>query len=269
MASMPNCSAFDSLLSLPKTPTGAAKYASELRLARDENRKIKRKVYDCILFGFEMDMLRLHMRTLEHVVDGFLVTESTTCFQTAKSKPAHLSDALAAGTWPAALAAKTAVKIVTLADGAAAGCKDAQRKAVGKQSGRQYSGRCYQTVQRFHLLELLLKRAGPDDLALISDVDEIASPSFVSLASWCAPFPPLSQWPTVEAHTGYLHLNVRQYKYGLHRDNGFSWWNGPRLYVAGWLRRMREGSLQRISTRCAQWARARIGRMSRKAVGGI
>ena len=203
-------------------------------------------------------MLLLHMRTLEMVVDGFLVTESTSCFQTAKEKPAVLTDALAAHSFPASLAAMTAVKVLTRQDGLAAGCKDMVAPATngdgssggsggsgssgssGSSGGAHlYSGRCFQSVQRLALLELLEARAAPDDLAFVADVDEIVSPSLVQLLQSCAPFPPYALWPTEDAFTGYLHIAARQLMYGAHCDYGDTWKDGPRLYLAGWVRRFR------------------------------
>lgn len=235
-----SCSAFDSLLVQPTSSTGKSVFARETQLARQST--FQRRVFDCILFGFELDLLQLHMRTLDSVVDSFLVTESTMCFQTATSKRAVLSETLRNGTWPPALARKTSVTIVSHEEALAAGCKDIPRVGTRTAGRWRYSGRCFQTVQRFALLELLLARAAPDDLALIADVDEIASPSFVRLARACAPFPPYAGWASPDAHTGFLHLSVRQFRYGFHCDHGGgSWWKGPRLYLAGWLR----GQLER------------------------
>ena len=47
-------------------------------------------------------------------------------------------------------------------------------------TGRKYSSRCFQAVQRFTTMQMLLERAGPYDLGLVSDVDEIARPEVLA-----------------------------------------------------------------------------------------
>ena len=56
-----------------------------------------RRVWDCIPLGYEIDMLWLHMRTLQHVVDGFIVTESDTTHTTTRKKPLLLTEIMANG----------------------------------------------------------------------------------------------------------------------------------------------------------------------------
>ena len=199
-----------------------------------------RRVWDLIVFGFEMDMLRLHMRVLESIVAGFLVTESTRCFQTRKEKRALLTEALNSNSsvLPRSLAALTAVKVVTDADGKRANCV--------MRPNSKYSTRCFQNVQRLALLDLLFAHADADDLAFVSDVDEIAKPSFVQLMRACAPFPPLKQWR--EDFVGSLIGAVAHSQFGLHCvANGNTWSDGPRLYVAGWLSQLGTVSVNRIS----------------------
>ena len=135
-----SCAAFDALVKPPAAAGARKAYERDRSLARAA--PMRRRIFDLILFGHEMDMLRLHMRTLEQVVDAFLVAEASTCFQTATKKRPLLSDALASGAWPTALAAKTVVKVVTLADGLAAGCRDLHGGgSLGRHTGRRYSGR--------------------------------------------------------------------------------------------------------------------------------
>ena len=63
-----------------------------------------------ITFGFELEMLTLHMRVMQPEVAGFLVAEATSTFQAVnqadltRSKPAVLSEALGNGTFPLDLA---------------------------------------------------------------------------------------------------------------------------------------------------------------------
>ena len=49
---------------------------ASLVFARQLNRTlpVSRKVWSAIVFGFELEMLRLHLATLADAVDGFLVT---------------------------------------------------------------------------------------------------------------------------------------------------------------------------------------------------
>jgi hypothetical protein len=199
MAETLNCTALHGMLTPPANPRARQRFRRAVALNRAQ--QPVRKIWDCILFGFEMPLLLLHMQTLEAVVDGFLVTESTTCFQTSKAKPAVLSNALAAGSLPVALAKMTTVRVITLEEGKDAGCRDMalpSRSSGGSADGgsqsRSYSGRCFQSVQRLALLTLLAQKAAPDDLAFVADVDEIVAPRLVSLLRTCAPFPPFEDW---------------------------------------------------------------------------
>ena len=74
---------------------------------------MRRKVWDLIPLGYEVDMLWLHLRTLEPVVDGFLVTEATTTHTGDEPKPTILHDAVKNGSVPsAAIAQKLHVRVV-------------------------------------------------------------------------------------------------------------------------------------------------------------
>ena len=238
-----DCRYFDQLLSWRKEhPKSLALLANQTRHERAtaaQHGPRKRKVWDLIVFGHELAMLRLHMQQLKHVVAGFLVTESTTCFQQSKTKPAVLTEAIASGTLPAGLAAMTKeVKIVELADAIRGGhCRNETLPMVHPKARRimpapKYSTRCFQAYQRWVLLELLERHAAPGDLALVADVDEIANPSFVELAALCAPFPPgLQPYRDV----GMIIVQARQHKFGTHCDSGDTWTDGPRLYAVDWV----------------------------------
>jgi len=69
-----------------------------------------RRIFEMITFGFELEMLTLHMRVMQPEVAGFLVAEATSTFQAVnqadltRSKPAVLSEALGNGTFPLDLA---------------------------------------------------------------------------------------------------------------------------------------------------------------------
>ena len=104
-----------------------------------------RRVWDAIVFGFELPMLRLHMDTLFSSVAGFLVIEADGCFQTKQDKRPVLSDAIANKTAPLFMVTKTHVRIVTrrealayFASGHDQVCRKERRPASG------YSGRCFQ-----------------------------------------------------------------------------------------------------------------------------
>ena len=99
----------------PRSINASLVFARQLNRTRDEP-GVSRKVWSAIVFGFELEMLRLHLATLADAVDGFLVTEADTCFQTAKSKPLVLTDAISQNALPAAVAAKTFVRVVRYAD---------------------------------------------------------------------------------------------------------------------------------------------------------
>ena len=186
----------------PRSINASHVFARQLNRTRDEP-GVSRKVWSAIVFGFELEMLRLHLATLADAVDGFLVTEADTCFQTAKSKPLVLTDALSQNALPSAVAAKTFVRVVRYADaeqflktrppeefrkgGRASGFSLAPLKAPSES--RRYSTRFFQAYQRYSLLELLAAHAAADDLVFVADVDEIADPQFVARARSCAPFP--------------------------------------------------------------------------------
>ena len=93
----------------PRSINASHVFAQQLNRTRDEP-GVSRKVWSAIVFGFELEMLRLHLATLSDAVDGFLVTEADTCFQTAKTKPLVLTDALSQNALPSAVAAKTFVR---------------------------------------------------------------------------------------------------------------------------------------------------------------
>ena len=61
----------------PRSINASLVFARQLNRTRDEPAVSRRKVWSAIVFGFELEMLRLHMATLADAVDGFLVTEAT------------------------------------------------------------------------------------------------------------------------------------------------------------------------------------------------
>ena len=97
--------------------------------------RARRRVWDLIVFGFELRMLELHLETLAPEVAGFLVSEASVCFQTGRPKPPLLTDALAADALPPALASKVSVRVLSAADA---------RSRCPERASRKYSTRCFQ-----------------------------------------------------------------------------------------------------------------------------
>ena len=228
-----SCSSSFEQLTPPKLQSKRARFADAVHNSTAEVQPA-RSVWDLIVFGFELEMLKLHMRVLHPVVAGFLVTEASIRFQTAKSKPTLLSDGLSAGTLPPYMREKTAVRVLG-SDVAESRCKG--RVLIGGSQGgvrKRYSGRCFQQQQRLATLEMFLERAGPDDLAVVSDVDEIARPEVLSSLASCHPY---SQGAGPMEEGGGLVLSARQFKFGVHCDTGYVWYEGPKVYAARFLRR--------------------------------
>ena len=171
-----------------------------------------RRVWDLIPLGYEVDMLWLHLKTLEPVVDGFLVTEATTTHTGDEPKPTFVHDALKNGTVPStAIAQKLRVRVVEFAAERRRFCPNAH-------------SRCYEALQRFLLLEMLFEVAAPQDLALVNDVDEFAKPSVVSMLKHCYPFDDSSMLPS------FVTLRLTLYKFGVHCDHGNSFELGTRAF---------------------------------------
>ena len=219
---MPSCSSFLTSFRNAFAPEVAAVFrnltihadATSLEHAAAARR---RKVWDLIPFGYELDMLWLHVRTLDSVVDGFLVTEATTSHMYDERKPTLLSDAIANGSVPAAItASKLRVRKVEFA-------RERHRFCPSPHQ------RCYEALQRFLLLEMLFEVAAPEDLVLVGDVDEFAKPSVVSMLKTCYPFDPKRRMPA------FLVLKLTLYKFGVHCDHGNTFEMGTRAFSAGGL----------------------------------
>ena len=183
----------------------------------------KRVVWDAIVFGFEMPMLRLHMSTLFASVGGFFVLESTSCFQTRTPKPAVFSEAVASGSLPPVMVLKSHARVVTYDEaqtylGSNADPQCRLRKAVGK-----YSTRCFQAFQRYVILEMVSAHAAADDLVLVSDVDEIAKPDVLHSLVACDPFDGVPGSALEMWSGGMFVVTARQFKFGVHCDTGHVW----------------------------------------------
>ena len=178
---------------------------------------LRRRVWDLIPLGLELDMLWLHTMTLESVVDGFLVMEATTTHTGDVRKPAFARDALANGTVPtAAIARKLRVRVIDFAEERRRFCPNPHI-------------RCYEALQRFLLLDMLFEVAGPDDIALVNDVDEFVRPSVVTMLRQCYPFDAYSHSPP------YLSLRLSLFKFGVHCDHGAIFDLGARVFSVGTL----------------------------------
>ena len=165
--------------------------------------------------GSDFPMLHLHLRSLADVVDGFLVTESHDTFTRHAKKPALLTEALAAGRFPPALAQKIHVRIVDLEHAAARG--HCSGRAVGYPRTS-----CVEDWQRYALLGLLLRHAQPHDVAVLADADEIARPAVLAALRACFPF---SEGSDEGSASKYI-LRGTHYEFGLHCRRQ-EWDHGP------------------------------------------
>lgn len=111
-------------------------------------------IWDAFLFNDELRLLELRLRLLAGTVDHVVVVEATTTFS-GHPKPLHFSEAGLDTTW---FPGSVHVLVVELAPGAGEAWdrENAQRAALG-------------TYLREH--------AGPSDLLLIGDVDELPRPA--------------------------------------------------------------------------------------------
>ena len=220
-------------------------------LVRPPTTKVERqrRVWAMMVFAYELPMLTLHMRIVQHEVHGFLVSESTTTYASVNkriwepNKRAVLSEALASNAFPADLAAKTNIT----------------RLSVGTIrsfcSGHSLPGSqgCYEAGHYYALYKLLLRVAAPGDLAYLSDVDEVASPHALRMLRQCAPFygddgpGGGSAWAggTLSGHSfqepPMYVLRAWELKYGVHCWGGSSpadqpsWILGPHVFSVSFL----------------------------------
>ena len=165
-------------------------------------------------------MLLLRFRTLEPVVDGFLVTEATTTHTNEERKPAVLTNALARSSnsstragrlLTSAIRSKVQVRVIEFA-------KERKRFCPVPTM------RCYEALQRFVLLEMLFDVASKGDLALVGDTDEFARPSIVSALKTCYPFDDAKQLPE------YIVLKLTLFKFGVHCNHGNTFELGSRVF---------------------------------------
>ena len=242
------CQSFLKRFHMPSTMRVVLRFQNASRSAALEvaqNMQPERRIFSMIVMGFELPMLMLHFQSLREVVHKFLVSEARVCFQTRKSKPAVLTDALAAGLVPQEIGNRTAVHVVDLAE-AERKCGSLDKALV--KTFPRFSSRCFQAVQRYALLTLLKEHAQPDDLALLADVDEIAQPQLIRQFIKCAPFPTGFGASKVDLMNGagMISLVAREFRHGMHCDRGDTWWEGPKLLHAGWILRKQEHKLVNV-----------------------
>mmetsp|Transcript_44222 Transcript_44222/g.96481 ORF Transcript_44222/g.96481 Transcript_44222/m.96481 type:complete len:410 (-) Transcript_44222:456-1685(-) len=230
-----DCAPFLSSISPPRVPHTAALFKQAVdKASKHSFSQPQRRVWDLIIFGYELDILQLHMQVLYPHVAGFLVSEASIEHQINRSKPTILSDALAHdATLPNYMRDKTTVTVLGLAD-----VSSCEKSIVRQTDGRTFSTPCFEGLQRFATLRLLFARAGPDDLAISADVDEIARPEVISALIRCHPYGPHAS--SLEEGGG-LVLQARWQRYGLHCDGGLTWKPGPKLFAVRWLRRNENG----------------------------
>ncbi|WP_293624840.1 hypothetical protein [Polynucleobacter sp.] len=125
------------------------------------NLKMKKnyKIYDCFLFYNELDMLELKLTEMYDVVDKFVLLESCETFQGSPKKYFYEENKHRY--------ARFSEKIIHIKLGPQKSFKRYFFKKCGKNWSREY----YQRDQ----LKLGLVDARPNDLVIISDVDEIIS----------------------------------------------------------------------------------------------
>lgn len=175
-------------------------------LRRVSPHRVRRRVFALITFGYELEMLALHMRVLQPEVTRFLVAEATSTYDAinqgrlAPDKPAVLSEAIGQRTFPPDLAELVTVRVLRAAEEAPR-CKAAKPARFAGPHG------CWEARHRSVLLELLFGVADrDDDLALLADVDEIASPQVDCPArAACSSRADLARHATTLACTGRAH----------------------------------------------------------------
>ena len=221
-----SCTAAFKLMRPPVRPSAAASFRNlTRRFAAEPPPSRPRRVWELIPFGFELQMLSLHLRTLRGVVDAFFIAESNITHQGAFKHP-MLSLALRRGDFPPLLAEKIHLEVVgLLANGSHPHCGPVP-------NGYSYKFvECLDEFQRYVPLRMVLPRLAPSDLVLMADFDEIAQPRAVDLLRRCFPFDPEGGEP------GVLMLIAHMFTYGLHCVAPGGWHYGPKLASGGYLLR--------------------------------
>ena len=220
-----------------------------------------RRVWDCIPFGYEIAMLWLHVQTVQRVVDEFLIVESATTHTTKSTKPLVLSEYIANGTVPSTIdRSKLNVHVVPYRSGSARYCRggkwvhnpvrcfegmqvqaDPLGATVAVATAVAFAKLCHPDTltltcfpctafQRFVLVEKVLERAAPNDLALFGDVDEIPRPDVVSALSRCHLLAEDADFRMGGGSTSAYALKLSLFKYGVHCAQGNTFALGTRAF---------------------------------------
>lgn len=187
------------------------------------------RIWVMLPFGYELDMLKMHLTMLVPHVDGFLITESRSHLQDAEPKPAYLTEMMATeGALPSAVKAKVHVRVVS------------REEASCSPYTRYDSSWCLEHYQREVLLDMLQSLASEDDIAILADTDEIASPHAIDLLRRCYPFQrrlvPSEDPNLPRFEPGMLRLIATRYVYSFKCLDRARWDPGPRAYSVRWLK---------------------------------
>ena len=141
-----------------------------------------RRVFDCFPFAAELDVLRLRLELLDPVVDHFVLAEAPTTFSGAP-KPLHYAEHRDELSRFAAKIVHVVVEDMPTPD------PETHDRWVPERFQRQ-------------ALVRGLGDAGPDDLVLVSDVDELIDPAVVS-----GPLQAVDEPVALEMRLAYLRAN--------------------------------------------------------------
>jgi hypothetical protein len=169
------------------------------------------RVYDAFLYSIELDLLEIRLHELWDVVDTFVIVEATRSF--AGDLRHDMTPLLYDFAFPRARLGWASSKIrYELVEDLSPSPKDPFNNELILR-------------QRMNSL-LSLAGVRPNDIVLMSDLDEIPSPNTISLLKQC------SNWPSP------LHLQMKNYRYSFEfpvQDDGY-WrpkavrWGGPGSY---------------------------------------
>jgi hypothetical protein len=143
---------------------------------------VSRRVFDCFPFGSELDVLRLRLELLDPVVDRFVLVEAPTTFS-GVAKPLHYAEHRDDLTKWADKIEHVVVDDMPLPD---------------PTTGDRW------VPERFQRQALArgLADAAPDDLVLVSDVDELIDPEVVA-----GPLQAVDEPVALEMRLAYLRAN--------------------------------------------------------------
>jgi beta-1,4-mannosyl-glycoprotein beta-1,4-N-acetylglucosaminyltransferase len=157
------------------------------------------KLYDCFTFFNELDLLEIRLHELSPVVDRFVLAEAPVTFR-GKPKPLHFQENRA--------------RFAPFLDRITHIVVDAGQMPTGERPGDDWAR---EYAQRNRLADGV-REAAPDDLVLLSDVDEIPRSEILQAAKRSPP----------AAHE-VICLELRMFYYFLNLESPQHWErNGPR-----------------------------------------